>query len=55
MDVSRNIAVLVGCLVLILVCIVFILEFTPFTRTTSASADMTIRMGSSDLSPDGSD
>jgi len=53
MNVSRNITILVGCLVLILVCIVFILGFTPLTWNTPASMDTVIQTGSTDLSPDG--
>jgi len=54
MNVSRNITILVGFLVLILVCIVFILGFTPITRITPASMGTVIQTGSTDLSPDGS-
>ncbi len=55
MDVSRNIAILVGCLVIILLCIALILGFTPVTRITPVLMGNSIQPGSPDLSPDGTD
>jgi hypothetical protein len=50
MKVPRNIAILTGCLVIILVCIMVILVFAPFTRTTPSPAGTVIPAGSTNLS-----